>query len=145
MSTKIYYGKKLNIRDLAHLKELLEGIRLKVEQKVLKDFPSSLLTEKKINYDDYVKLIQEHEFEFAVGYDSVTSSYYGFLLGYHGQQKLLDGISEFEDFGYWDNSDPPDDVPEEEFYAREEVWERLMPGCSTIGEQMFCISLKIRY
>jgi hypothetical protein len=145
MSTKIYYGKKLHVRDLAHLKEVLDEIKLENEEQVLKDLPFSSVQDGKISHQEYRELIKDFELEFAVGYDTITNSYYGFLLGHHDQQKLLDGRTEFEDFGYWDNTDPPEDVPEDEFYKRREIWDRLMPDYTSIGEQMFCIRLRINY
>ena len=39
----------------------------------------------------------------------------------HGAKEL----NFVEDFSFWNNSDGPDDVPEEEFRARGEVWEKV--------------------
>lgn len=39
----------------------------------------------------------------------------------HGAREL----DYVEDYCYWNNTDPPDDMPEEEFYERGEVWDKV--------------------
>lgn len=71
-------------------------------------------------------------------YDEVTHRYYGYYIG----QRVETFISEFsEDFHYQNQTDGPEDVPEDEFEARSEVWDRLLDGpmgCLSDNGMFFC-------
>jgi len=50
----------------------------------------------------------------------------------------LPGIREY---GYWNNVDPPDHVTDEEWEARREVWDRVLPGCGIPAMEGFSIDV----
>lgn len=142
MSTKIYYGKKVKAKTLADVKDVVEKIKKKHNDYVLNFFeggkPTSAENFSKVIWDT----VKEFDLDVGIGYDRETESFYLVLMGAHGICANLDSVEELEEFSYWDNTDPPDDVSEEEFIKRGRVWERLMPTYESVGEQMFCISVK---
>lgn len=69
-----------------------------------------------------------HRFSFTVMRDPDTGKRYG--IAHAARRRLieafmgLDGISEF---GYWDNTDRPDHVTEDEWDLRRDTWDRMVP------------------
>ncbi len=51
----------------------------------------------------------------------------------------------FNDFSFWDNTDPPDDIPEDEFYARGEVWNKILGDAGVPALAGFSISAFTEY
>lgn len=47
----------------------------------------------------------------------------------------------FEYYGYWNNTDPDEDVTEEEWKQREEDWYTALPGIGIPAHEMFTITL----
>lgn len=42
--------------------------------------------------------------------------------------KLWSELSFVKEFGYWDNTDPPEDIPAVQWKARKRAWDRVMPS-----------------
>lgn len=44
----------------------------------------------------------------------------------------------FEEFGYWNNTDKPDELTDEQWMYRREVWERIFPRFQTPAQRGYC-------
>jgi hypothetical protein len=138
MSTKIYYGKRVKAETLEDVRDIVSKIQLNLENWLEKTFKK-----KKFPYIEWLEISKEYDLELAVGYDKDTKAFYAIPLGLHGIiRDCVEIIPELEEFGYWDNSDEPEDVNEEEWSVRCDLWNRVCGSYKPIGEQMFVISIK---
>lgn len=57
--------------------------------------------------------------------------------------ELFMKATEAEYFGYWNNTDPPEDTDEEEFYARAKIWDEFFdrPRCSVFANAGFVFDI----
>lgn len=87
-----------------------------------------------------------NRFELSFGRDPQTGRFG--VLRFADEAALIDAfdaIPEVEAYGYWNNTDRPDDVTEAEWVDRREFWERVLPGYSTPVEVMLGWSLRGTY
>lgn len=52
---------------------------------------------------------------------------------------------EIEDFSYWNNSDPPSGISQEEWSGRKGTWEELLKGASFMSERALMFDLVLRH
>lgn len=111
------------------------------------------LTAAFIAYEDEQSELREHDrrhdpnrLELSIGRDPLTGRY-GVLL-FADCDLLIDAfraMPQVEEYGYWNNVDRPKDVTEDEWDARCEFWDRVLPGFSAPVEVMLGWSLRSTY
>jgi hypothetical protein len=79
--------------------------------------------------------VDRKDFEWSVVCFPLTSRSTAVI--FFGPRFIRDALTgdnpKFKDFGYWDNSEGPDDVSEREWDRRREVWDRLLIGPDKSG------------
>ncbi len=84
-----------------------------------------------------------NRFELSFGRDPQTGRFG--VLRFADEATLIDAfdaIPEVEEYGYWNNTDRPDDVTEDQWDQRREFWDRVLPGYSAPVEVMLGWSLR---
>jgi hypothetical protein len=77
------------------------------------------------------KMERRHDpngFGIQIGFDAVTSSHVLLVLTEnHYLREVFDDMDEIEEYGYWNDTNGPDDICEEDWQARKELWDRIIP------------------
>ena len=84
-----------------------------------------------------------HRLELSVGYDPVASRH--MLIMYCEAtelRELVTGHPDVEEYGYWNNSDQPDGVTDQEWDERRQAWNRVLPGVGIPAETMLTFTLR---
>lgn len=79
-----------------------------------------------------------YRFSLTVGKDAQTGRYH--VLTFTEEPDLRDAfeaMAEVEEYGYWNNSDAPAYVTDEQWDERRSAWGRVLPGYSAPSEVMF--------
>lgn len=84
-----------------------------------------------------------HRFEVSFGRDPQTGRILALLYAEEPEFRTVwDALPDVESYGYWNNSDQPDDVTDDEWAERREVWERVMPDSGPPVESMLSFALR---
>ena len=151
MSTKIYNGiifkhrtYKNVIKNLIEAKEkFLKSDEIKNEENTMLSYINDFVTgvEDKTNNWSWRKaldaftdkgLLDLYRRGVYIYYDDVTNRYYGYYIGeveYKSYKHLT------KDYHYQNQSDQPEDISEEKWEERENVWDRLLPGAGHLNER----------
>lgn len=99
--------------------------------------PISLVWERLLDADSYCygggtsrshpNAYPDHTFELVI-FPHNGGFYAMSFTEERGLERLLKDQPWVEDFGFWDNSDQPDDVRDEDWEARRRVWEQIIDG-----------------
>ena len=83
-------------------------------------------------------------FDFDCNVSIIPSNDEVFVLIYTQDQEvknMFSNMDEIEEYGYWDNVDPPDDLTAEQWDARGEEWEVALPGIGIPSKCGFSIDV----
>lgn len=72
----------------------------------------------------------------GMAHDEPTGSTYLLVRGNGDYFDALTGLAGLEDYSYWNGTEGPEDIPEDDWDARRDVWDRLLPGWGHIGDNM---------
>lgn len=163
MSTKLYDGLKVkdSQADLFSLVEIVaEGIRMVFNREAQKLVAQELATvfdspgeRKELSAGSYLlfhcedrwlkqqeKLGSQHILNDPLRFSIVFGkSSEGNVLAYpyhttRSYEELLEGTGLFEDYGYWNNTDSPDGLTEDQWKARGREWDSLTNDEGTFGD-----------
>lgn len=84
-----------------------------------------------------------HRLELSIGYDPVAGRH--MLIMYCEAtelRELVTGHPDVEEYGYWNNSDQPDGVTDQEWDERRQAWNRVLPGVGIPAESMLTFTLR---
>lgn len=151
MSTKIYYGYRMKISklndfidmarpqvfDLAEeiVRKLMSAVKKEVIQKKL---DGGWFSETNIRFEKALELV--HEISAQSERMSVLDIDFSFNIWIHDGMVYVIPIGEehfkrklvfpewVEDYSYWDNTDPPNDIDDNEWMDRAEMWEKINCG-----------------
>lgn len=169
MSTKIYEGRRLvegiEVFELnTRLRQLLNPVRDRLDAEFLAhrsvrlidnaDFAGAArpgrpvirahmdFTEEQLKEDRRSLLFDPHSFSMSLGRDEHNRRV--LVLPYFGHEEyrqVLDASGMFEDYGYWDNTDRPEEVTAAHWAERGEAWERVLPAFCAPIETMLTFDL----
>jgi len=174
MSTKIYYGVSIATSDLKEVLRLVRQYHdehwLKDAYEVKKKFMQIVLSEcknpeekdeeginklsraeslwwelrREIKKTGLRNTVVDTDFQLVVF--PYEDKFLGIVYTERGEwfEKFLKmpGVSEY---GYWDNTDPLEDVTEEEWEARREAWDTVLPGIGIPSMNGFTIDIHDPY
>lgn len=166
MSTKIYYA--WHIEGLRDLKKIHTFARKTLAPKVkeairenLRNFMAKLNLSQKELRTEYTRkfVLERDEYLKRSRSPKVEMSFYpsrkGVMLipfcegDFHGRcvHAILDGLEGCVSWGYWNNTDKPDDVSYQEWRRRRDDWESLLdePQIPSFAEAGFSIVLHTSY
>lgn len=144
MSIKIYHGFKLNVADNNELQAVMDSLREHFEtyyQGVIDEFYA-------LNSDKYIKILESLDKDGYYNNNIVLfwhkTGWYGISFGH---LKTLEKLSCYEEFGYWDNTDKPDEVSEAQWKNRKKIWDDLLlrKGSGIPAERGMTIDFKPAY
>lgn len=170
MSTKIYYGFQIDTTDLHQVLALVKEFRKKHWEKDAKEhkiwFVSSVVsaledpsqktengftgyTQAEFLWMDHQRDIKKTgmrnravDTDFQIVLFPQDSRFIGIAYTEHSSwfHKFLrmPGVSEY---GYWNNTDPPDNVSDEEWDERRLVWDKVLDGPAIPSMQGFTIDI----
>lgn len=86
-----------------------------------------------------------HRFEASIGDDPATGRLHLLVFADKSEyEEALEDVEGVEEYGYWNNTDRPEGVSEEEWDARRDAWGRVMPSGVPI-EHMLSFTLRGKY
>jgi len=162
MSTKIYNAYRVvnsNLGDVvARINELApdlkEALNQKFKEMYMVDFIENLdfkgfskEASDRMARHNTSKFFERKECESCVAFGSLSvllKSYQGcvYLLFYSNNESLRKVLEEkiegIEDFSYWNNSDEPEHISEEEWMVRGETWDKVIPSGSPLNDGFVC-------
>lgn len=175
MSTKIYNGFRVTLpigkvgfnATYDFFRGMIEDIRVLAEKKYTADFLDSfymevdraVLNKRRADFDNTIYCYEKGEkrgkerFGFLQRYSGAVTiySYNGsvffthFFDGHIWDEYVKKHKPAIEYFGYWDNTDPDEEVSEEEWEYRKEVWDNIFPGHKSPAETGFTINAHSEY
>ena len=164
MSTKIYNGVMLNnVYTIQDMQDFVNSLKGPVKELVYKQRASDILHTACLIYDmhhvmgqDYFNpdedtripllvssrrhvVLPENE---ATNYDIAIGIVDGYTLGMYffddrETEKIILHHPQVQYFGYWDNNDPDENVTEQEWALREELWNKLFENSHFPAEALF--------
>jgi len=151
MSTKIYYGMVYN-GSLMEAIETIQKWRNSIEPNIsIKDYSKirEMYEEIKRNLSELestIQLIPYHDIVLAIPF--FTEELYLFNrkenpMSFEKMYEKFMKETGFEEYGYWNNTDKPDDVSEDEWDERERVWDEVIDyiPIKTYGVSIFISDL----
>ena len=137
MSTRIYFGYRVKVD---RINEVLDTVKDKV-WKIAIDNIMDWFPEEPMNYIEFLnhvykirELFKRHEvYDFDCGLNIWIKDGYCYIIFVKGSylytNKIPDLMPDFvEDFSYFDNTDKPEGISEEEWEYRGTVWEGINCG-----------------
>ena len=143
MSTKVYSGFKINTTDLNELLQMVKSFKPWVEQEALKvpvfylrhtQDAGKSLSDRLLDWEHNKFKLEQEGYTGLAQYDTKFSILFipcgEFTLGYtftahkdwHNEWLKQEGVLEYN---FWDNTDAPDDISEEDWLQREKDWSVL--------------------
>lgn len=89
-------------------------------------------------------LTEKEEFEYFLGFANVDNKHtvaIPFFPNYECIETMLKNHPEFEPFGYWNDTDPDENVSKKEWEKRRKIWEKVFEHSGVPSETMFMIRL----
>ena len=135
MSTKIYNGFLIRTSSIKKVQELVLEFRpyiLKESNLLLESFLSQGYTRNHwIKRRLEMKHNQSRDREVDTQFDIIVFPYKRIFLGiaYTDHDEWFNKWLKMplvEEYGYWNNTDPPDDIPYKKFRKRGEVWDKAL-------------------
>ena len=139
MSTKIYEAYRI---PCANLVDFLSGMRKKVVTEVmplvLEDLQRNGLTSSKHIRDHIMREVRGCEddgqgmpypldpYDISCGFSVYQKDEYCYLVPYGRALREVSMGNDVVDYSYWNNTDPDENVSEEEWESRGQVWEEIL-------------------
>ena len=158
MSIKLYYGYKGYLEN-HNIRLLQEKIRMlqTAAKEMANEATRELLKDVDHNQDEIpekVRILLENStifFQFGLGVWALEDEGEYLLYPFPPQstiydwKALLDKQDWLREWGYWDNSDMPEDMTEEEWETRRKEWNLVVEYGVPMAEAMFIIDLIPKY
>lgn len=161
MSTKIYTGIKFHATDIFELQEQLQDLGVRARKRAVElifEFMERGVKEgHELTYDNGARLLDifcEDYRENHAGRGGMVDCdleivvyprngvFYGqYFASFRPLEAWLKEQDLFEDFGYWNNTDEPEDVSWEDWCIRGEIWDKILEHSSVPAEAGLTVKL----
>jgi len=151
MSTKLYYGliAQLKSHDIKELQNKLLNLQSALKDHIQKSISEYFDLKKKKEVSRFLLDNSKRFFPFSIGFWALDRKE-GLYLAYPFYpeddifffNKFIEKCDWLREYGYWDNSDMPEDMSNEEWNQRRIDWEEVIKyDGRTFGESMLIFDL----